>query len=171
MKRFVYLWVFMLLLCGSLAAQEKAKPMDYAQFSTQEGMEMNEGYFTVYRLGNSYYLEIPADGMGRDVLITTQVVKGYSAYVSESSGVIRFSQGREGRIHVTRNRAMDVSADTTDVRMMEALRKSGMVPVDYVYPVVALSGGGIRRGRTIGYYRYNQRVERCQWQFVQRKQE
>ena len=142
MKRFVYLWVFMLLLCGSLAAQEKAKPMDYAQFSTQEGMEMNEGYFTVYRLGNSYYLEIPADGMGRDVLITTQVVKGYSAYVSESSGVIRFSQGREGRIHVTRNRAMDVSADTTDVRMMEALRKSGMVPVDYVYPVVAYGEDG-----------------------------
>ena len=142
MKRFVYLWVFMLLLCGSLAAQEKAKPMDYAQFSTQEGMEMNEGYFTVYRLGNSDYLEIPADGMGRDVLITTQVVKGYSAYVSESSGVIRFSQGREGRIHVTRNRAMDVSADTTDVRMMEALRKSGMVPVDYVYPVVAYGEDG-----------------------------
>lgn len=142
MKRFVYLWVFMLLLCGSLAAQEKAKPMDYAQFSTQEGMEINEGYFTVYRLGNSYYLEIPADGMGRDVLITTQVVKGYSAYVSESSGVIRFSQGREGRIHVTRNRAMDVSADTTDVRMMEALRKSGMVPVDYVYPVVAYGEDG-----------------------------
>ena len=132
----------MLSLCGSLAAQEKAKPMDYAQFSAQEELKINEGYFTVYRLGDSYYLEIPADGMDKDVLITTQVVKGYSAYVSEASGVIRFSKGREGRLHVTRNRAMDVSADTTDARMMEALRKSGMVPVDYVYPVEAYGEDG-----------------------------
>lgn len=142
MKQFIRLWAIMLLFCGSLAAQEKAQPMDYAQFCAQEGLKINEGYFTVYRLGDSYYLEIPADGMNKDVLVTTQVVRGYSAYVSDASGVVRFSSGRNETLHVTRNRAVDVSADTTDACMMEALRKSGLVPVDYVFPVVAYGKDG-----------------------------
>ena len=99
--------------------------MTYEQFKEQKDLQTDKGFYTVYRLNDQYYLEIPAEGLGKEVLITTQIAHGMAAFVSEASGVIRFSEGRNNTVQVVRNRLTDVSADSTDVCMMMALKKSG----------------------------------------------
>lgn len=126
-----------LLAFRPAAAQNNAEPMTFSQFKEQEDLQADKGFYTVYRLKDKYYLEIPMEGMGREVLITTQVVRGYSSFLSEASGVVRFSVGKNNRLQMIRNRVTDVAADSTDVCMANAIRKSGLVPVDYTLPIAA----------------------------------
>ncbi|MBS5624015.1 MAG: zinc-dependent metalloprotease [Porphyromonadaceae bacterium] len=133
---YLLLWVTLLFVCP-VAAQQDVKPMTYEQFKEQKDLQTDKGFYTVYRLNDKYYLEIPAEGLGKEVLITTQIARGMAAFVSEASGVIRFSEGRNNTVQVVRNRLTDVSADSTDICMMMALKKSGLVPIDYTFPIVA----------------------------------
>ena len=125
------LLIVTLLMFRPVVAQNNAEPMTFSQFKEQKDLQINNGFYTVYRLGDKYYLEIPMEGMGKEVLITTQVVRGYSAFLSETSGVVRFSIGKNNRVQVVRNRVTDVAADSTDFCMANAIRKSGLVPVDF----------------------------------------
>ena len=131
-----------LLFACPVVAQQDAKPMTYEQFKEQKDLQTDKGFYTIYRLNDKYYLEIPAEGMGKEVLITTQVAHGMAAFVSDASGVIRFSEGRNNTLQVVRNRLTDVSADSTDVCMIMALKKSGLVPIDYTFPIVARGEDG-----------------------------
>ena len=131
------LLIVTLLMSRPVVAQNNAEPMTFSQFKEQKDLQINNGFYTVYRLGDKYYLEIPMEGMGKEVLITTQVVRGYSAFLSETSGVVRFSIGKNNRVQVVRNRVTDVAADSTDFCMANAIRKSGLVPVDFTLPIAA----------------------------------
>ena len=138
---YLLLWVTLLFVCP-VAAQQDVKPMTYEQFKEQKDLQTDKGFYTVYRLNDKYYLEIPAEGLGKEVLITTQIARGMATFVSEASGVIRFSEGRNNTVQVVRNRLTDVSADSTDICMMMALKKSGLVPIDYTFPIVARGEDG-----------------------------
>ena len=131
------LLIVTLLMFRPVVAQNNAEPMTFSQFKEQKDLQIDNGFYTVYRLGDKYYLEIPMEGMEKEVLITTQVVRGYSAFLSEASGVVRFSIGKNNRVQVIRNRVTDVAADSTDYCMANAIRKSGLVPVDFTLPIVA----------------------------------
>lgn len=74
------LLIVTLLMSRPVVAQNNAEPMTFSQFKEQKDLQINNGFYTVYRLGDKYYLEIPMEGMGKEVLITTQVVRGYSAF-------------------------------------------------------------------------------------------
>ena len=111
---YLLLWVTLLFVCP-VAAQQDVKPMTYEQFKEQKDLQTDKGFYTVYRLNDQYYLEIPAEGLGKEVLITTQVAHGMDAFVSEASGVIRFSEGRNNGKQVVRKRLTDASPDPTDM--------------------------------------------------------
>lgn len=64
------------VVCLSVAAQQDVKPMTYEQFKEQKDLQTDKGFYTVYRLNDQYYLEIPAEGLGKEVLTTTQVAHG-----------------------------------------------------------------------------------------------
>lgn len=130
------LFLFACLMTGVVMGQVANAPMSYSQFREQKGLETTEGFYTVYNLGDKYYLEIPGETMGKDVLVTTQITDGYASFISPASGVVRFSKGRNNMLFVYRLRPVEVT-DSADVYMAEALRKSGLIPVDYTYPIVA----------------------------------
>lgn len=130
------LFLFAWLITGIAKGQVVNTPMSYNQFCEQKDLKTIEGFYTVYNLKDKYYLEIPGEVMGRDVLVTTQVVAGNASFISPASGVIRFRLGRHNALQVYRLRPVEVT-DSLDVYMAEALRKSGLIPVDYTYPIVA----------------------------------
>ena len=66
------LLIVTLLMSRPVVAQNNAEPMTFSQFKEQKDLQINNGFYTVYRLGDKYYLEIPMEGMGKEVLITTQ---------------------------------------------------------------------------------------------------
>lgn len=134
------LCVSLLLSVPSVARTEKSDTLSttYTRFTAQKGMIIHKGYYNVYQLGEQYYLEIPKIGLNKDVFISAQVVRGSSSYISDASGVIMFSKGKGNNLYVTRHYSLDIAADTTDVCMMNAIHKSGMVPIDAVYPIVTM---------------------------------
>jgi len=134
--------IILFLAPHSMLAQLNKKPLPYDKFYKKDTTKVAQGYYTVYNKDDKYYLEIPSQGMDKDVLISIQVVKGYSSFVSPASGVIRFTKGRNNRINVVRNMLSETSADTTDFCMMNAVRKSGLIPVSYSFPIAAYGADG-----------------------------
>lgn len=141
----------LLLLCVSLLASipaigktAKADTLSttYTRFTTQKGMVVHKGYYNVYQLGEQYYLEIPKNGLNKDILISIQVTKGNSTFVSDACGVVTFSKGKSNRLYLTRHYSLDTAADSTDVCMMNAILKSGMRPIDSIYPLVTIGPSG-----------------------------
>lgn len=126
----------------SVNAQKlQATPSTYKDFCKRKDMKTHKGFFTIYEQDNRYFIEIPCSSFGKDILATTQVVKGYSSYVSNSSGIIRLSKGSDNTLNVTRLRNMETRNDTTDITMKEALEKSSLQPIDYTFPIEAYGEG------------------------------
>ena len=57
---YLLLWVTLLFVCP-VVAQQDVKPMTYEQFKEQKDLQTDKGFYTVYRLNDKYYLEIPAE--------------------------------------------------------------------------------------------------------------
>lgn len=140
----LFLFVSLLLSVPTEAKNIKGDTLSttYAHFSSQKGMVVHKGFYTVYKLDHKYFLEVPKNGLDKDILITAQVVKGPSAYVSDASGVISFTKGKGNSLYLMRHYAMDVSSDSTDLCMMNSIIKSGMRPIESVYPLVTMGPSG-----------------------------
>lgn len=134
MKR--YLITACLLLSVALAAAQNKSPQSYKAFY-KEGMKKIDGDYTVYQKDNHYYLEIPDNALGKDVLVMGYIKKGYSAAVSKSSGIIRFSKGINNSLNVVRIRFSEGASGDINGDMEQVLKASGLQPVNYGYPVVA----------------------------------
>lgn len=138
----VYIFI---LLCATLlfpastnAAKEDNHSNTFEKFVSQKGMIIHKGLFNVYQLKEQYYLEIPQEVFKKNIMVTAQVVKGYSSYVSNASTVINFSKGKGNSIYLMNHYSLDAPADSTDVCMMNAISNSGMRPIDKVYPIVTM---------------------------------
>lgn len=140
----VLLFVSLLLSLPTGARNAKGDSLSttYTRFSSQKGMVVYKGFYTVYKLENKYFLEIPKNGLDKDILITAQVVKGPSGYVSDASGVISFSKGKGNSLYLMRHYAMDVPSDSTDLCMMSSIIKSSMRPIESSYPLVTMGPSG-----------------------------
>lgn len=140
----VLLFVSLLLSLPTGARNTKGDSLStaYTRFSSQKGMVVYKGFYTVYKLDNKYFLEIPKNGLDKDILITAQVVKGPSGYVSDASGVISFSKGKGNSLYLMRHYAMDVSSDSTDLCMMSSIIKSNMRPIESSYSLVTMGPSG-----------------------------
>lgn len=134
--------IAILTISGRSHAQDNSKPQSFHSFFKKDTTKVTKGYYNIYEEGEKYYLEIPAKGINRDILITTQVTRGYSAFVSPSSGVIHFSKGRNNMLNVIKNMSKEVSADSTDLCMVNAIKKSGLIPIVKSFKVVAYGADG-----------------------------
>lgn len=130
------------MTAGTVQAQTAApgtmqsKQRTFSDFIKQDGMKVHKAHFNVYEIKDKYYLEIPKESLGRDIMLATYVTRGYSSYVSDKSGIVNLSLAHDGQqLEITVNRPVEESADTSDVAMARAVAQSAMKPVDYVYPV------------------------------------
>ncbi len=135
---FLFLCVALLLSVPAHSAKKDSLLNDFDHFSSQKGMVLHKGYFNVYQLGEQYFLEIPKESLDKNILVTTQVVKGLSAYVSDASTVVNFSKGKGNSLYLMTHYSLDALSDSTDACLMNAISKSGMRPIDNVYPLVAM---------------------------------
>ena len=120
------------------SAQPKQEPVPFREFFDSKEMTERKGYFSVYQSADHYYLEVPEKEFGKDILISTQVVRGYSNYVSGLSGIVQIKRGRNNTLDLFKNESTTFPADSTDFCMMNAIRNSGMVPVYHRFPIVAV---------------------------------
>lgn len=132
--------LLMLLMAIALHAQQ---PLSYKDFYKKDTVTVTEGYFNAYTdKDHRYYVELPKASLDKNVLVTVQAVLGQSAYVSPTSGVVKFTMGRENTVNMYRSMLTEGVADTTDICMMNSIRKSGLLPVAQVFPIVAYGKDG-----------------------------
>jgi hypothetical protein len=120
----------------ALAVAQNKSPQSYKEFY-KDGMKKIEGDYPVYRKDNHYYLEIPDNTLGKDVLVMGYVRKGYSSAIAKSAGIIRFSKGINNSLNVIRISFNEGASGDINGDMEPVLKRSGLQPVNYGYPVVA----------------------------------
>lgn len=125
-------------------------PFTYKSFMAQQGVEVFRGEknaqglaLNLYRMGDRYCLEVPVKALGRDILVSMQRTRGYSGWVSPKSGIICFEKGSNRHsLFMRRSLSVDVQTDSTQINMMEAIRRSGMLPVDMAFTVLSMGEKG-----------------------------
>lgn len=118
------------------------KPMAFKEFYKKDTTKVTESYFKAYECMGKYYIEIPRQSMNNPILITTQIAKGQHTYVSPSSGVVKFTLGRDNTVDMYRNVLTEGVADSTDICMMNSIRRSGLLPISQTFPIVAYGKDG-----------------------------
>lgn len=134
----------------TLTADNDTLPYTYKRFMAQPDLKCVEGKanaqgqsLNLYRIGSHYYLEVPRKVLNRDILVTMQTVRTYSGYVSPYSGVVRFLPGKDKHtLFLRRNTSVDVQTDSTSASMMNAIRESGMQPIDMAFTVASMGNKG-----------------------------
>lgn len=125
------------LLVVTAQAQVPAKsPVAFDKFFTSE-MKVTEGIFPVYQKGRSFYLEIPADCLNRDVLVMAYVSRGNASAISKSTGIIRFSKGINDFMNVSRPFFSEGASGDANGEVEKVMQRSAMLPVNYGYRIEA----------------------------------
>lgn len=145
MKRItiITLTALALLSPGTLkASTPDTLAFTYERFVSQKGMEKHDSYFNIYRQDKRFWMEIPQEALGRDILITCQTINGYTNFLSPSSDVVTLEHHDLHTIYLRRHRSLDYQRDTLDASVMDAIRNSNLQPIDRVLNVVALGKEG-----------------------------
>ncbi|WP_083722454.1 zinc-dependent metalloprotease [[Flexibacter] sp. ATCC 35208] len=130
-----------LLLNVALTTAQNKSPQSYKEFY-KDGMKKIEGDYSIYRKDKHYYLEIPDNALGKDVLVMGYVRKGNSSAIAKSAGIIRFSKGISNSLNVTRISFNEGASGDINGDMEPVIKRSGLLPVSYGYSIVATGKKG-----------------------------
>jgi hypothetical protein len=131
----------------------KTGPKAYKEVITEKA-KTTKGLFTVHKIEDKYYFEIPDSLMGREVMSVTRVSKsatvpgsvGLPAYGGEllNRQVIRFEKGPENKIFLRAVQYINVSADSTQP-IYKAVRNSNVDPIAQAFELKAIKKDSITK--------------------------
>ncbi len=129
---------------ASTRAQTGPKP--YKDVITAKAIS-DEGMFTVHKIEDKYFFEIPDSLMGREILIVNRISKsaaglrsGFFGYAGDEAGrnVVRFEKGPNNKIFLRSISFAEYSKDSTSP-MYTAVNKSNVQPIAAAFDIKALS--------------------------------
>ncbi|MBS1512762.1 MAG: zinc-dependent metalloprotease [Bacteroidetes bacterium] len=138
---------------GAPPAAAKPGPKPYKDVITDKA-KTTKGLFTIHKVEDKYYFEIPPKLLGRDILVINRVSKssietnkGFYGYAGDKIGenVIRFEKGPNNKIFL-KNISFNVYPDSTKP-MYRSVENSNLQPIALAYDVKTYAsdslGGGI----------------------------
>lgn len=114
-----------------------------------------KGLFTVHKVDDNYYFEIPDSLLGRDLLIVSRIAQGaagmrqgYKGYAGDQIGnrIVRFEKGPGHKLFLRRITYEDNAGDSTHA-MYNAVVRSNLQPLVAAFGIGAYSPNG--KGRVI----------------------
>lgn len=111
---------------------------------------LRKGLFSVHKVSDNYYFEIPDSILGRDLLVVARIAQGaagvrpgYTGYAGDQIGstIIRFEKGPGHKIFLRRITYEEQAADTTGA-MYHAVVRSNLQPLVAAFGIGAYSPGG-----------------------------
>ena len=136
------------------AAAAKPGPKPYRDIITDKA-KTSKGLFTVHKVDDKYYFELPPKLLGRDILVVNRVSKssvespkGFYGYAGDRIGesVIRFEKGPNNKIFL-KNISYNVNPSDSTKPMYKAVQNSNIQPIAMAFDVKAIAsdslGGGI----------------------------
>ena len=131
----------------------KAAPKPYKEVITNKAIT-SKGLFTMHKVEDKYYAELPVNLLGRDILVvnrvsksSVEIPKGFGGYAGDQIGekVIRFEKGPNNKVFI-RNISYNVNPDSTK-QMYHSVLNSNIQPIAMAFDVKAYApdslGGGI----------------------------
>lgn len=137
-----YLINILLLVLSMGAFGQGKEPMTFETFF-KTGVAKITGVLPVYRAADKYYLEIPSNLLGREMLLSGVVVRGASVpcALTEGIGVVVFKMEPKHRVSLSKGVLGERVSDTTS-GMYKLMAERVLEPVDALYPVVAYGADG-----------------------------
>lgn len=108
---------------------------------------IRKGLFSVHKVSDNYYFEIPDSILGRDLLVVGRIAQGaagvrpgYTGYAGDQIGntIIRFEKGPGHKLFLRRITYEDQAGDTTDA-MYNAVVRSNLQPLVAAFGIGAYS--------------------------------
>ncbi|WP_333820539.1 zinc-dependent metalloprotease [Ohtaekwangia sp.] len=109
-----------------------------------------KGVFTVHKVDDKYYFEIPDSLLGRDLLVVSRIAQGaagvrqeYIGYAGDQIGntIIRFEKGPSHKLFLRRITYQENAGDSTN-SMFNAVIRSNLQPLVAAFGIGAYSPGG-----------------------------
>jgi hypothetical protein len=111
---------------------------------------LRRGLFSVHKVADNYYFEIPDSILGRDLLVVARIAQGaagvrpgHSGYAGDQIGstIIRFEKGPGHKLFLRRITYEEQAGDTTDA-MYHAVVRSNLQPLVAAFGIGAYSPNG-----------------------------
>ncbi|HEX6191846.1 MAG TPA: zinc-dependent metalloprotease, partial [Chitinophagaceae bacterium] len=121
-------------------------PRPYKDVITDKA-KTDEGLFSVHRIEDKYFFEIPDALLGRDILVVNRISKaaagmrsGFFGYAGDQIGqnVIRFEKGPNNRLFLRNISFAEYAKDSTSP-MFTAVTKSNIQPISASFDIKAFS--------------------------------
>jgi hypothetical protein len=109
-----------------------------------------KGLFTVHKVNDNYYFEIPDSLLGREILVVGRIAQGaagvrpgYTGYAGDQIGstIVRFEKGPGHKLFLRRITYQDHAGDTSNA-MYDAVVRSNLQPLVAAFGIGAYSPGG-----------------------------
>ena len=119
---------------------KKGEPKPYDEVITKEA-KSDEGLFTVHKVDDKYYYEIPDSLWGREMLMVSRISKtatniGYGG--EEINEQVLFWEKRGNKVYVRVRSYQNIASDTTKA-IYQAVKNSNLEPILASFDVAAIS--------------------------------
>jgi hypothetical protein len=135
------------------AEAPKTGPKPYKEVITDKA-KTTKGLFTVHKLEDKYFFEIPDSLMGREVMTVTRITKAATipgTYGGEmlNRQVINFEKGPDNKVFLRAIQYINVSPDST-APMYKAVKNSNVQPIAQAFDVKAFKKDSVsKQGSTV----------------------
>jgi hypothetical protein len=133
----------------------KSGPKPYREVITDKAVT-RKGFFTVHKVDEKYFLEIPPDLFGRDILVVNRVSKssvqspkGFNGYAGDQVGgnVIRFEKGPNNKVFL-KNIIYNVNPDSSKP-MYKSVMNSNIQPIALAFDIKTTASDSLGKGVVI----------------------
>lgn len=124
-------------------------PSNYSKLIKPDALT-RRGLFTVHKVSDKYYFEIPDSLLGRDILVVTRIAQGaagirsdYAGYAGDQVGstVIRFEKGPEHKLFLRRITYEEQPGDSSN-SMFNSVVRSNLQPLVASFGIGAYTPNG-----------------------------
>ncbi len=123
------------------------KPRPYKDVITAAAVS-TKGMFTLHKIDDKYFFEIPNEILGRDILVVARLSKAAAGFRSGASyagdminsNTVRFEKGPNNRIYMRRTSFREIGRDSTE-GMFHNVMNSNIQPIGASFEVKAWSPG------------------------------
>jgi Met-zincin/Domain of unknown function (DUF5117)/Domain of unknown function (DUF5118) len=140
----------------SATTPPKPGPKPFKEVITDKAVSQ-KGMFTVHKVEDKYYFELPTSMMGRDILVQNRVSKSsiespksFGGYAGDEIGtnVIRFEKGPNNKIFL-KNISFNVIPSDSTKPMYKSVVNSNMQPIAVAFDIKALVPDSLGGGAVI----------------------
>jgi hypothetical protein len=119
-------------------------PKPYKEIITDKAVT-RKGMFTVHKVDDKYYFELPAKLLGRDILVVNRVSKSsvespkaFYGYAGDQVGqnVIRYEKGPNNKVYL-KNISYRVNPSDSTKPMYRSVLNSNIQPIVFAYDIKA----------------------------------